>query len=778
MKSMQLRIFFLFSCVILLVAGLSAAGARFSGLDLGDRGDLVFSARVDAPRYGEYRASFQADLASSTIMPLTFFPEAFSWLAATGEIQISNRFGVFRGKEGGKLLEPLKGYPGFLSGGEIRRGRIGAVQTSPDGSWLAYIKQTSPAYGDIVVLDVMTSREQLVSRHVELSLQELPVLWSPDSGVLVYQKGTQLYHLAFERNRRSRVLDEEMRRIGPGRISSVRWGRNNQLVYLKGNMVYEILGSELLTRSLYREILKYGRILGTIPQQFDPVTDRFWLSPDGDRLLLDKGGNNVYFYLLGDPATAETRVVQLPYLIIPGNMRISDLIWNPAGQVTFLLGNHARGDGVNRICRINTRDGLSEYRFESLDAPGVRMLRQSPDGALAALVTPDGVEIRNQSDWALQFSLPHPDPLHVVFTDSDRFLVAGRWYGESIQLPRGKGQKPVSQFLFFSQAEECGHGQSDGATACRSRERIMTLGGSRPVWFPLESLALRPPRTAAGPVRAYLEQVNSGPYENMVMLRRTDAPGTRSLFQPPSATWEDFPAAGGDAPEPEGYVTHGSRQRTRKIALTVNAIDSVDGLESMLTVLSEYRVRATFFLNGEFIRRYPWAAREIAEAGHEVGNLFYQYFNLSDARYRIDEDFIKQGISRNEMDYFQITGKELSLEWRSPYYLVNDLVLRAGRSLGYTMVGRDVDTLDYVTRGGLSGASELYRPASDLVEMVLERKKPGSIIAMTLGRPGMDEDSSLGREDYLYERLDVLINGLLGKGYSLVPVSEIIEEAQ
>ena len=214
------------------------------------------------------------------------------------------------------------------------------------------------------------------------------------------------------------------------------------------------------------------------------------------------------------------------------------------------------------------------------------------------------------------------------------------------------------------------------------------------------------------------------------------------------------------------------------ISLSFNGIDSTDGLSQVLATLADYQVRATFFLNGEFIRRYPGAVKEIAEAGHEVGSLFYMYFNLSDARYQISPEFIKQGLARNEDDYFDATGKEMGLLWRTPYYIVSNAIIKASQEMKYTLVGKDVDALDYVAKAQNTDSSQLYYPSAKLVEMILDQKKPGSVIALTLGRPGYDENPALSRDDYVFANLDLLINNLLRRGYSIVPVSSLIEASR
>jgi peptidoglycan/xylan/chitin deacetylase (PgdA/CDA1 family) len=205
-------------------------------------------------------------------------------------------------------------------------------------------------------------------------------------------------------------------------------------------------------------------------------------------------------------------------------------------------------------------------------------------------------------------------------------------------------------------------------------------------------------------------------------------------------------------------------------------VDTVEGFTDILTDLHEYGIRASFFVNGEFMRRNPDAVRELADSGHEVGSLFFSYFNMTDARYRITRDFIKQGLARNEDQYFKLTagegrqGKELALLWHAPYYFVNSEIIAASREMNYTYVGYDVDPLDWVPRDDEGGG--MYLPVPDLVERLMAKKKPGSIIPIRIGIVNG------GREDYLFQHLDLLINGLISRGYRVVPVSTLIEHAK
>jgi len=56
------------------------------------------------------------------------------------------------------------------------------------------------------------------------------------------------------------------------------------------------------------------------------------------------------------------------------------------------------------------------------------------------------------------------------------------------------------------------------------------------------------------------------------------------------------------------------------VALTFDAGSSNAGVASVLATLARYDVPATFFVTGQFARRYPADVRAISAAGHPVGN--------------------------------------------------------------------------------------------------------------------------------------------------------------
>jgi peptidoglycan/xylan/chitin deacetylase (PgdA/CDA1 family) len=252
--------------------------------------------------------------------------------------------------------------------------------------------------------------------------------------------------------------------------------------------------------------------------------------------------------------------------------------------------------------------------------------------------------------------------------------------------------------------------------------------------------------------RVYLERQSSGPYENLPMIRNIASVGTRSLLP--------------------GVDYQGRRAGLRELGLCFDLYDDAEGLPWILEALNRFGLKATFFLNGEFIRRHPGAARDIAAAGHETASMFFAPLDLSDARYRISDDFIARGLARNEDEFFRAAGAELGLLWHAPYYAHSSDISAAAYRTGYTTVTRDIDPLDWVSREDEQRLGLVQYSASDMVDRIMEVKEPGSIIPIRLGL------LSGGRRDYLFSRINVLLDALTREGYSVIPVSALLEHSR
>lgn len=746
-----------------------SAQIRFGGLNLNGASELLFEAEATVPTFGTYSALFQADIPAAQMRQLTVFPETFDIVGSTGMLQIQNRFGLFRAPAETAAFAPVTHFPAFVEGREVKTGKIIEIGASPDGRFLTYLVPTSPAYGELRLYDVNGDTEVTISTGVEINLNEPPLKWGPDSRFFLYAKADVIYYYSIDHYDNARTLNESLRRIGDGRIANVVWAEDASVYYVRGSQVFRILSVEFFTRSLYQDLLKIGTIVGKLPYNFDPNFDEFWISPDGRKILMNKEGRNVtVHYLQTNDFTDTGETLSLPYLYLPRNTRIRTVLWSDEDVITILTGSILHGQSRTDVYRINMADTANRSAFARTADSGVLDMVLSPGGTRALVVTATGAEIRTYATWETTKTIQHADPLHGVWIDDENVAVAGRY--EIVRYPVAGGEPTL---IALSQVDTAVYSAEDGAVQVSVQGAFFRL--SETTWEPVDALTPGETAVSSDDFRVYLERLSSGAYENMVMVRNVDTVGTVPLFPRPQTTYEPFPQQ--DQAVNLTNFAHGSRIRRREVSIVFNAIDSVAGLTDILNTLNEYDIRATFFLNGDFIRRHPGAVSEIADSGHEVGSLFFTYFDMSNARFRINADFVKQGLARNEDEYFNVTGRELSLMWHAPYYFVGPEIISASREMNYAYIGRDVDALDWVPMRDDTGLSRLYASTADIIENIVEQKQPGSIIAMTVGRPGDDRPDG-GRNDYLFQRLDLVLNTIIERGYEIVPVSTLMDHAQ
>jgi peptidoglycan/xylan/chitin deacetylase (PgdA/CDA1 family) len=238
------------------------------------------------------------------------------------------------------------------------------------------------------------------------------------------------------------------------------------------------------------------------------------------------------------------------------------------------------------------------------------------------------------------------------------------------------------------------------------------------------------------------------------MIRNLKGTGTTSIVSRHSAA--------------SAFTSGGSAGRQLRVALCFDIYDDDTGLMPVLAALRRHNIRATFFLNGDFIRRNPAAVNAIVRAGHETASMFYAPIDFSDSRYRITQDFIARGLARNEDEFFTVTGKELSLLWHPPYYRNSDIISSAASQAGYATVSRTLDPGDWISREDALRLGLRQIPPAQIIEQLVTRRADGAIIPVRLGL------LRGGRDEYLFQRIEVLIDALLRSGCQIVPVSAAI----
>ncbi|MEM5947406.1 polysaccharide deacetylase family protein [Spirochaetia bacterium 38H-sp] len=756
-----LSFFVLFGLTFFVFAG----EVEFSELLLSPVNTVLFTAILDVPSYGTYRTAFYAELDSKKLTQLTFFPESLLYLKEAGMLQVYNRFGMFRTRLDSPDMQPVPGFDSFVSGADIYTTAVLPVSVSPDGKFLVRFRPISPAFANLVLLDVSSGSELVVAEKVELSYKEIPVVWSPDSSMFIYHADNNLYYFPISQWKDGRLLDTARRRIGKGTIRNIFWGSNGLLYYVEGTVVTSFLPEELYTHAFYYGVVKVGRIAGKIPFHFDGNFDRFWIGPEQKYILISRSGRNIFMYPLSDEDFSSSELQQ-PYLLLPRSEYLADIIWGDDGKLSIFIRGISDGKINTRIMwMLAGTDSAFKSREEQPDVWAV-----SSDDKYLAYSTGSIVHILSYDEWRELASFEHDSPVSMVWAGDE--LVVGGAYTTVLYDRKGN----LKQVLCFSQPEKMGFYISDYRPLLSSSDYVWGWDKATSTWRSFSAFDTALPVKSTDAYRVYLEDLPAGPYKNIIKMRNMRGVGTELLFSGPSGEYEDFPSQ--DEPIDFSHFTHGSRLRGgREVALVFNAVSSAEGLTEILEVLKKYNITATFFVNGDFIRENPGACREIAAASVEVGSLFYTNFDMSDTRFSVSEGFIQQGLARNEDEYFSVTGKELALLWHAPYYFVREDILSAASEMNYTYVGADVDSLDWVPRFSSDGISRLYAPAANLVERIIRIKRPGSIIAMTVGRPD-EKDIMRRREDFLFTRLEVLINALIERGYRFATVSELLEHAR
>ena len=185
----------------------------------------------------------------------------------------------------------------------------------------------------------------------------------------------------------------------------------------------------------------------------------------------------------------------------------------------------------------------------------------------------------------------------------------------------------------------------------------------------------------------------------------------------------------------------------KKIALTIDAAWEDDKTDFILETLEQYKVKATFFLCGFWVEKYPDKVKAIYEAGHEVGNHTATHPHMT----RLNASQMQDELNKYEELLMPITGQKTNL-FRAPYGEYNDNVIKTVRDMGYEVVQWDIDTVDWRPE----------RSAQTILDTVLPNLKSGSII--------LCHNNGYMIKDYL----PTLLKTAIDQGYVFVPVSELL----
>jgi len=191
--------------------------------------------------------------------------------------------------------------------------------------------------------------------------------------------------------------------------------------------------------------------------------------------------------------------------------------------------------------------------------------------------------------------------------------------------------------------------------------------------------------------------------------------------------------------------------RDRVVALTFDDGPRPGFTEEVLGILRDKGGKATFFVTGQALEENMAQAQLIVEQGHELGNHSYSHQRMIARSY----SFVRQEIERTEQ-LIRAAGYEWPVHFRPPYgkrFIVLPYYLSV---TGRTTVFMDVEPESY---------GEIAASAERIKEHVLDNVRPGSIVLLHVMYESRAESM---------RALPGIIEGLQGRGYRLVTVSELL----
>lgn len=195
-----------------------------------------------------------------------------------------------------------------------------------------------------------------------------------------------------------------------------------------------------------------------------------------------------------------------------------------------------------------------------------------------------------------------------------------------------------------------------------------------------------------------------------------------------------------------------------KVVLTFD--DGPDPLYTpkILEILKKYNVKATFFLVGENVKKYPNLAQKIVEEGHDIGNHSYNHANFL----ILKPLSIKKNVMMANREIANVTGMVPQF-FRPPRGLYTKAVLDLCDGLGMRVVLWSLTSLDW---RGIS--------ATKMVKMVLKKVKGGDIILFHDGGNLFYKKKT--NHQNTVRALPKIIEGIQKKGFQLVPLSEVLDD--
>lgn len=721
-------------------AGLSCAyaGFFFANPAINSDDGVIFTVRSKDISGAQYDSLFSVNLNSEDRVGdaeiLTCYPEQMELLSGGDILQIRNRYGIAR-------LDTQKKSLSWVEQRWKRDGDFALTDTnmasryvaSPDGKWFCFIKKTGSAAGDVVLENAVSGEQRTVLKDIRFSYDFIPVTWTSDSSALLYEKNGNIYFLSPEPFLRDIETDEKNRLIGSGKINSV-FSVGKYVFYIDGDCVYRIGTRELYTLGLYSDIIGTGTPVGRLNDSFNVSTDYFSVNKKEDTLVVVRDNKTVAAYSLVRANGAFLSIISYyPFVNDTASVISSHVIWGGDGSpsVWFELMPYDGGAPFSVINKIASQSSV--LKIDGNILPVV-----SPDGNRAVVFSGRSVFVFDTSDWKRVAVLSGEKALCAVWASPDTVYIGGDSTIRSWSVDNN-----VAEVVLLSSVSSCRWNARTVLATTNGSEYIFNK--NRYTWEKVVTPVAASGAAAVqnGRYRVYCADGVNKNFDNVLFVRTlATTPETYALF--PESTSRIY-------------------DTSKKVALVFDTYDSADGLAKIISALYKRNSRATFFINGEFIKRYSAETKQIAKSGNECASMFFTPSDLATGNFNMDEAFVRRGLARTEDLFYQATGEELSLLWHAPFYSAKSDIKSYAKKAGYVYV--EPTFLPREFENGVNVAERDDVVIKTVVDALI--KSRGGILPINVG---FLKDSS---RDYLCENIDLLLDALLDAGFEIVPVSSL-----
>ncbi len=184
----------------------------------------------------------------------------------------------------------------------------------------------------------------------------------------------------------------------------------------------------------------------------------------------------------------------------------------------------------------------------------------------------------------------------------------------------------------------------------------------------------------------------------------------------------------------------------KKVAISFDAAWGADNTKKILDILDSYNVRATFFLVGFWVEKFPDMVKEIDSRGYEIGNHSQNHPKMS----QLSIEQMKNEINSVNEKIYNLIGKRPDV-FRPPFGDYSDNVIKTMEELNMHTIQWSIDSLDWKEYG-----------KQPLIERVLKKVKNGDIILFH------------NNAKYTPDALPEILEELQKRGFEICSVGELI----